>query len=66
MFSGIITAIRKAPELFGFDPTIDGPGGLFPDIASRLFKRGQFAKLPFIAGTNLDEGKKSLKQQLGV
>jgi hypothetical protein len=37
-------------------PTIDGPGGVFPDLASRLYSRGHFAKLPFIAGTNLDEG----------
>ncbi|KIM41288.1 hypothetical protein M413DRAFT_445322 [Hebeloma cylindrosporum] len=54
--SGVINALTKAPEAFGFDPTIDGPDGLFPDIASRLLKRGHFARLPFIAGTNLDEG----------
>lgn len=66
MLSGIINALAKAPELFGFDPTIDGPCGLFPDIASRLLKRGHFAKLPFIAGTNLDEGNKYFDQQLGV
>ena len=59
MFSGVINALKKAPELFGFDPTIDGPGGpsLFPDIASHFLKQGHFAKLPFIAGTNLDEGE---------
>ncbi|PPQ65131.1 hypothetical protein CVT24_003221 [Panaeolus cyanescens] len=56
MLSGVINAINNANELFGFDPTIDGPGGLFPDIASTFLKRGHFAKLPFIAGTNLDEG----------
>lgn len=56
MFSGVNIAIAEAPEEFGFDPTIDGPGGLFPDIASRLLKKGHFARLPFIAGTNLDEG----------
>jgi carboxylesterase type B len=58
VFSGVINALTKAPETFGFDPTIDGPGGLLPDIASRLLKQGHFARLPFIAGTNLDEGKK--------
>ena len=57
MFSGVINALKKAPELFGFDPTIDGPGGLFPDIASHFLEQGHFAKLPFIAGTNLDEGE---------
>ena len=66
MISGVITALTKAPELFGFDPTIDGPGGLFPDIASRLFKRGHFAKLPFIAGTTLDEGKEFFDRYPGV
>ncbi|KAF8152915.1 extracellular triacylglycerol lipase precursor [Crassisporium funariophilum] len=56
MFSGVNTAIAEATEAFGFDPTIDGPGGLFPDIASSLLSKGHFARLPFIAGTNLDEG----------
>ncbi|KAF5350556.1 hypothetical protein D9756_008574 [Leucocoprinus leucothites] len=56
IFAGLLAAIGEAPELFGFDPTIDGPGGLYPDIPSRLFARGQFARLPFISGTNLDEG----------
>ncbi len=56
MFTGVVSAIANAPEEFGFDPTIDGPGGLFPDIASTFLKRGHFARLPFIAGTNLDEG----------
>jgi len=57
IFSGVLNALENAPEAFGFDPTIDGPGGLFPDIASRLLAKGHFARLPFIAGTNLDEGK---------
>ncbi|KAF8802044.1 extracellular triacylglycerol lipase precursor [Phlegmacium glaucopus] len=56
IFTGLGQSLAEAPELFGFDPTIDGPGGLFPDIASNLIKVGHFARLPFIAGTNLDEG----------
>ena len=56
IFSGLQAAISKAPEEFAFDPTIDGPGGLYPDIPSRLLTRGNFAQLPFISGTNLDEG----------
>ncbi|TFK25306.1 lipase I [Coprinopsis marcescibilis] len=47
-------------DLFGglaFTPTIDaGPGGLYPDFVSKLYKSGKFAKIPFIAGNNLDEG----------
>ncbi|PFH51193.1 hypothetical protein AMATHDRAFT_59728 [Amanita thiersii Skay4041] len=56
IIQGLLTAIAEAPELFAFDPTLDGPGGLYPDIPSRLFEKGEFARLPFIAGTNLDEG----------
>ena len=56
IFAGLIQSLAEAPELFGFDPTIDGPHGLLPDIPSNLLKAGRFAKLPFIAGTNLDEG----------
>ncbi|KXN82866.1 Lipase 2 [Leucoagaricus sp. SymC.cos] len=56
LFNGIETAISESPEEIPFDPTIDGPGGLYPDIPSELFARGQFARLPFIAGTNLDGG----------
>ncbi|KAF9045371.1 esterase 1 [Panaeolus papilionaceus] len=56
ILSGVVNAINSANELFGFDPTIDGPGGLFPEIASQILKKNKFAKLPFIAGTNLDEG----------
>jgi len=53
---GLIVAISESPELFGFIPTIDGLGGVFPDFPSKLFAKGQFAHLPFISGTNLDEG----------
>jgi acetylcholinesterase len=56
IFDGLQQSIAEAPELFGFDPTIDGSGGLFPDIASKLIKTGHFAHIPFMAGTNLDEG----------
>lgn len=45
-----------AGEEFPWSPTLDGPGGVLPDLPSRLLRSGQFARLPFIAGTNLDEG----------
>ena len=45
-----------APEWFPYWPNIDGPGGLIPDLPSKLFKRGHFARIPFMAGTCLDEG----------
>ncbi|KAF8893075.1 Alpha/Beta hydrolase protein [Infundibulicybe gibba] len=55
ILQGVVASLSKANESLPFDPTIDGPGGLMPDTPSRLFKRGKFARLPFIAGTNLDE-----------
>jgi acetylcholinesterase len=41
-----------------WQPTIDRTNGtVFPDFPSRLYENGTFAKIPFIAGNNLDEGK---------
>ncbi|KAJ2920604.1 hypothetical protein H1R20_g16489, partial [Candolleomyces eurysporus] len=38
-------------------PALDTrPGSVYPDLSSRLYSKGQFARIPFIAGTNLDEG----------
>lgn len=48
--------MEETDEQLPFDPTLDGAHGLFPDLPSQLLPRGQFARLPFIAGTNLDEG----------
>ena len=44
-------------DAFIFVPVIDGPGGLVPDLPSRLISAGKFAKIPFITGDNLDEGE---------
>ena len=60
ILAGLLTAIHESPELFAFSPTLDGPDGLYPEIASALLSQGHFARLPFIAGTNLDEGDHSL------
>jgi hypothetical protein len=49
-----------SPDLFPWDLVIDGPGGIIPDLPSVLLKGGQFARLPFIAGTNLDEGSRRI------
>ncbi|TEB14210.1 alpha/beta-hydrolase, partial [Coprinellus micaceus] len=47
-------------------PTVDtGKGSIFPDFASKLYAKGMFARLPFIAGNNLDEGgHSSLSQEM--
>ncbi|KAI0753756.1 extracellular triacylglycerol lipase precursor [Fomes fomentarius] len=44
------------PEPFLFVPVLDGPDGIIPDLPSKLLAAGKFSKIPFIAGTNLDEG----------
>ena len=61
IFIGVEESIAESPERFGFNPTIDGHGGLLPDIASKFINEGRFARLPFMAGTNLDEGSYLLK-----
>jgi acetylcholinesterase len=59
IYTGLVAAINEAPEQFAFPPTLDGENSLYPDIASRLLPKGHFARLPFIAGADLDEGKYS-------
>ncbi|KAJ6625127.1 esterase 1 [Mycena sp. CBHHK59/15] len=64
VFLGIDAAMAEANANSGFpwDPVLDGPGGLIPDLPSVLLKRGQFARLPFITGTNEDEGTVFISQ----
>ncbi|KAJ3910399.1 esterase 1, partial [Lentinula edodes] len=56
ILSGLLIAQSEVPELFPWSPTIDGEGGFMPELPSLLFANGTFAKIPFISGTNLDEG----------
>jgi len=56
IFQGFLNSLAKSPELFPFDPTLDGPDGLYPDIASNVFASGRFTRIPSISGCNLDEG----------
>ena len=56
IFNATNLALSKIQEQFPFSPVIDGPGGVIPDFPSRLFARGEFARIPFISGTDLDEG----------
>lgn len=43
-------------EELPFSPVIDGPGEIIPELPSKLYAKGQFARIPFISGTNMDEG----------
>ncbi|KAJ7750701.1 extracellular triacylglycerol lipase precursor [Mycena maculata] len=56
IFQGLSAAMAEATDAFPWLPVIDGPRGLIPDLPSVLLERGQFARLPFVAGTNEDEG----------
>ncbi|KAH7881231.1 esterase 1 [Lentinula edodes] len=56
ILSGLLIAQSEVPELFPWSPTIDGEGGFMPELPSLRFANGTFAKIPFISGTNLDEG----------
>ncbi|KAH9850203.1 esterase 1 [Lenzites betulinus] len=49
-------ASGQAGEQFPWAPVIDGSGGVIPDLPSNLLAAGQFSRLPFISGSNLDEG----------
>jgi len=60
LLEGINASREFAIEDFPWDPTLDGLGGIYPDYPSVLFQRRQFARIPFVAGTNLDEGKRGL------
>jgi carboxylesterase type B len=57
IFTGLVAATHESPEMYAFYPTFDGPDGLYPDLPSRMLAEGHFSGLPFIGGTNLDEGK---------
>jgi hypothetical protein len=45
-----------ALELFPFRPVLDGPKGILSDLPAKRLSRGAGGRVPFIAGTVLDEG----------
>ncbi len=64
LLSSWAAAAAVFPDRFLFVPVIDGPDGLLPDIPSKLHAAGNFSKIPFIAGTVLDEGTDFVSQQI--
>ena len=40
-----------------FPPVIDGPGGLIPDLPSKLVSEGKIAHIAFMAGSSLDKSE---------
>ena len=45
-----------ANEKFPFRPALDGPRGIISDLPTRRLSKGTGGRVPFIAGTVLDEG----------
>lgn len=56
MLNAFEVSLGLANEQFPWVTTIDGPGGLLPELPSELYAKGAFSRIPFIAGTNVDEG----------
>jgi len=57
--SDILAAINPGLALnpFAFVPVFDGPGGILSDYPAKRLLRGAGARVPVLAGTNLDEGR---------
>ncbi|KAJ7130347.1 esterase 1 [Mycena epipterygia] len=56
ILSGWSNAANQTNNLFPWKPAMDGPAGMVTAPPSTIFETGSFSRLPFIAGTNLDEG----------
>ncbi|EEB89653.1 hypothetical protein MPER_12228, partial [Moniliophthora perniciosa FA553] len=55
LLQAITTSLSKPEEQYPRVPTLDGPDGLLPDVPSEMLKKGQYSKIPFIAGNVIDE-----------
>ncbi|KAJ7637237.1 extracellular triacylglycerol lipase precursor [Mycena polygramma] len=56
LVQAMASASAQSHEVYPWAPVIDGPEGLLPELPSVLMEKGNFARIPFIAGTNLDQG----------
>ncbi|TFK28270.1 triacylglycerol lipase 3 [Coprinopsis marcescibilis] len=53
----MLASLAGAGEMFPWNPVLDTrKDGLYPDLVSKQYASGRFSKIPYIAGTNLDEG----------
>ena len=57
IFQGLLAANAESDFDYPWVPTLDGPHGLLPELPSVLMDQGRFTRIPFITGTNLDEGQ---------
>lgn len=51
-----ITSAATEQDTWSFAPVMDGAGGFLPDTPAALFAAGNVAKVPYILGSNTDEG----------
>jgi acetylcholinesterase len=49
-------SVSHLNEAYGFVPTYDGVGGVYPGPGSLILATGAWSKIPFITGCNKDEG----------
>ncbi|KAJ7463191.1 extracellular triacylglycerol lipase precursor [Mycena latifolia] len=56
LLQAISTSSAKSNESYPWGPVVDGPDGLIPDLPSVMWEKGKFARIPFMTGSNLDEG----------
>lgn len=51
-----LTSGTVSTPAWNFGVVVDGPGGFLPDQARALFDAGDIAKVPYLLGSNNDEG----------
>ncbi|EEB96910.1 hypothetical protein MPER_03867, partial [Moniliophthora perniciosa FA553] len=64
LLQAIEVSLAETTEMFPWVPTLDGPGGLFPELPSEMLKKGKYSKIPFITGNCLDEDERGLPEAL--
>jgi para-nitrobenzyl esterase len=50
------SSAKSAPPAWTFNVVVDGEGGFVPDSPRALFELGEVAKVPYLLGSNSDEG----------
>jgi carboxylesterase type B len=64
--AGLVQSIPQVQLSFVWTPIIDtSRGSVYPDLPSRLYAKGHFSRIPFMAGTNRDEGSISFSVYQG-
>lgn len=54
--SSIWNQYNRPTLRWAFQPTVDGPGGVVPDLPLQSWQKGNFLRIPIIAGFDSNEG----------